>query len=54
MAPPRGHVFNKGLYIYREKHETIFVSETNMARVIDICYVASPSKPLPSLFKLYP
>ena len=53
MAPPRGHMFYIGLYI--EKHEKIFMSETIWPS-LDIWYahVASPGRPLPSLFKLCP
>ena len=50
MAPPRGHMIYIGLY--REKDETIFLSETTMPRAL-IWYEASPSEPLPCLFKLY-
>ena len=32
MVPPWGHMFYKGLY--REKDETIFLSETTMARAL--------------------
>ena len=32
MAPPRGHMFYIGLY--REKHETIFLSETTRPRAL--------------------
>ena len=46
MALPWGHMFYIGLY--REKK-----NETTRPRALhDIWYVASPSRPLPSLFKL--
>ena len=32
MTPPRGHMFDIGLY--RVKHETIFLSETTMPRAL--------------------
>ena len=32
MVPPRGHMFNMGLY--RERHEKIFLSETIRPRVL--------------------
>ena len=51
MAPPRGHIFYIGLY--REKHRKIFLSETIRLRAL-IFGFASPSGPLPSLFKLCP
>ena len=34
--------------------EKIFLSETIRPKSLDIWYVASPSGPTPSLFKLYP
>ena len=49
---PGVYMFYIGLY--GEKHETIFLSETTMRQCLDIWYEASPSEPLPSLFKLYP
>ena len=36
---------------YRKNIITIFLSETTS---LDICYVASPSRPLPSVLKLCP
>ena len=50
MAPPQGHMLYTGLY--KENHEKIFMSLNHKAYSLDIWYVASPSKPLPSLFKL--
>ena len=35
MAPPRGHMFNIGLY--SEKHEKIFLSETVWPIVLLFC-----------------
>ena len=52
MAHPGGHMFYIGLY--REKHEKIFLSETIGLRALIFGFVASPSGPLPSLFKLCP
>ena len=54
MAPPRrSHVLHRLIY---GKHEKIFLFEAinHKSLSLDIWYVASPSGPLPSLFKLCP
>ena len=50
--PPLGHIVYVGLY--REDIEKNLLFWNYKAKSLDIWYVASPSRPLQSLFKLSP